>query len=84
MNHYRVDRVAEVSDVCPCGMNSILYLGNDMSEARKVFLHSRSGIDTWGKQNKGYGVGLYRWHEKMREYLRIGFKDSHGSVYMHG
>ena len=80
LTKYRVDRVAAISCVCQCGMNSILYIGSSLSEARKAFYRASSGLDTWGKPNIGYGVGLFTWRDG--DYRRIGFKDSSGSSYM--
>ena len=59
MNQYRVDRAN--STVVPVGMNSILYIGDDWTEARKVFASAKPGKDAWGKPNSTYGVILSVW-----------------------
>jgi len=82
MNKYRVDRVAKDSTICPCGMNSILHIGDNLSKARQYFLVSRSGFDTWNKPDASYGVALSQWNDVKRDYVRIGFKDSYGSIFM--
>lgn len=45
----------------PCGMNSIVYLGNDINKAVKSYNETPTGVDQWHKPNKGWGVILSIW-----------------------
>ena len=56
---FRVDRAD--STRVPCGMNSILYLGDSWSEARRVYAHTEPGRDMWNQPNERYGVILSVW-----------------------
>lgn len=57
---YRVDR--NTSHVrTPVGMNSLLYLGDDLREALRAFDRASTGIDPWNKPNPIYGVTLSAW-----------------------
>ena len=59
MNKYRVDR--NNSSTVPCGMNSILYIGDNLVEARRQFELALTGFDWWGKVDGSYGVILSQW-----------------------
>lgn len=56
MNKYRVDR--NDSKSVPCGMNSIVYIGDNKRKARLTFVESNIGIDTWGQSNPDHGLTL--------------------------
>lgn len=73
-NTYRVDRAN--SQVCPCGMNSILYIGNSIVAARRAFRNATPGRDAWNAPRPDYGVMLSRWSEARRDYVPLGFKTS--------
>lgn len=60
MNKYRVDRA--LSRRVPCGMNSILYCGDNWNKANAIFDNARCGVDTWSNENSAYGVILSVWH----------------------
>ena len=60
MSQYRVDRVD--SRTVPCGMNSILYLGDSWAAARKVYANAATGLDAWNQPNSRYGVILSVWN----------------------
>lgn len=60
MNTYRVDR--NNAPVTPCGMNSILYIGDNYQQARKVYDAAQTGLDAWGQPNATYGVVLSVWN----------------------
>lgn len=60
MNTYRVDRTS--SRCVPCGMNSLLYLGDDPRAARRVFSEAQAGLDMWNQPNAAYGVILSVWN----------------------
>jgi hypothetical protein len=53
----------------PCGMNSILYVGDDYEEALRVFLESEGGKNAWNQPNRDYGVMLSIWNPDRREYI---------------
>ena len=59
MNMYRVDR--NNSKTVPCGMNSILYMSDNLVEARKRFELALTGFDCWGKVDHSYGIVLSQW-----------------------
>lgn len=61
MNRYRVDRNNDGH--VPCGMNSIIYLGDNLSEAKRRFQQTLTGFDCWGKVNSTYGVILSEWRD---------------------
>ena len=67
MNKYRVDRVN--SKIVPCGMNSILYIGDSFKQALAVYNRSDIGLDWWNKPNITYGVILSIWDDANREYV---------------
>ena len=62
MNTYRVDRVN--SHAVPCGMNSIRYIGDDASEAHRVYDKLKEGFDAWDNLNITYGVIFSVWDGK--------------------
>lgn len=64
-NQYRVD-VAD-SKVTPCGMNSLLYLGENVAKAQRAFNLAKGGRDAWGQLNPNYGVILSVWNGKEYE-----------------
>lgn len=62
-NKYRVDRNACALGVSvPCGMNSLLYLGDNALEARKAFDVAEPGLDSWGRPNATFGVTMAVWN----------------------
>ena len=67
MNKYRVDRAN--CKVTPCGMNSIVYIGDNWSKARAVYDTTTGGLDAWGQPNSLYGVILSVWDEGKRDYI---------------
>ena len=71
-NIYRVDRNDELR--VPCGMMSILFMGNSLQAARNSFARHAPGFDFWGKPNAAYGVILSRWNESARDYVVIESK----------
>ena len=60
MNKYRVDRNNKRH--VPCGMNSIIYLGDNLSEAKRRFQQTLTGFDWWSKVDNNYGVILSEWN----------------------
>ncbi len=71
MNTYRVDR--STSRVTPCGMNSILYVGDSVIQARKVFAEAKPGLDPWNKPSN-HGVLFSCWCDVKRAYVPLKFK----------
>lgn len=67
MNNYRVDRVNQ--KVVPCGMNSIQYIGDSFTEAKRVFDSIPSGYDVWNKPNSSYGLILSVWNDDKNDYI---------------
>lgn len=61
MNKYRVDRNNKRH--VPCGMNSIIYLGDNLSEAKRRFQQTLTGFDWWSKVDNNYGVILSEWRD---------------------
>jgi hypothetical protein len=80
MNKYRIDRAD--SQVTPCGMNSIIYIGDKASRARDCFYREHGGLDPWGKSNPQYGLLFSKWNGT--DYVCIGFKDSLQSSFLKG
>jgi hypothetical protein len=80
MNTYRIDRATDKRT--PCGMNSIVYIGDNIREARKSFFNTVAGFDTWNKQNADYGILFSKWNIAKCDYVCVGFKDSLGSLYL--
>lgn len=66
MTNIRVDRADALRT--PCGMNSLLYLGDSMRQARRVFYASNMGRDSWNRENASYGVILSVWDSSRRDY----------------
>lgn len=60
MSRYRVDHNSSQTST-PVGMNSIVYLGDDIRQARVTFVTAKAGIDHWGQPNQNYGVTLAEW-----------------------
>jgi hypothetical protein len=50
-------------------MNSIVWAGNSLHEARKAFNRAVPGIDEWSKPNARYGVVLSVWSDEKRDYV---------------
>ena len=72
MNKYRVDRADR--GVTPCGMNSILYIGDNSRQALLVFRNATTGKDAWNQPNPEYGVILSEWSDKHNEYRVTGMR----------
>ena len=68
MNNYRVDR-AEETATPPCGMNSILYSGDNYIAAMHVFNCTEGGKDMWNQPNKDYGVMLSIWNKDKNDWI---------------
>jgi hypothetical protein len=66
-NLYRVDRVTNAR--APLGMNSIRYIGDSWSVARRLFEHAATGLDAWDQPNAAYGVVLSVWDANKNEYV---------------
>ena len=64
---YRVDRVDTMT--APCGMASILYLGDNERAARRVLNSAEGGRDAWNKPNPAYGVAMFEWNQLKYEYV---------------
>ena len=67
MKKYRVDRTQ--STRVPCGMNSIIYLGDSFAAARREYDALAPGVDMWGQPNATYGVLLSTWSEDQQDYI---------------
>ena len=72
MNNYRVDR--NDSLIVPCGMNSILYIGDNRNKAISIFKRALIGLDTWCGENHGYGVLFSKWDDKKNDYIVLESK----------
>lgn len=72
MNTYRVDR--NNKPLAPCGMNGILYLGDNYNAAMFAFNSAKVGIGAWGTPNESYGVVFSKWHPERRDYGVVGTK----------
>jgi hypothetical protein len=60
---YRVDRsMAKLGGHPPCGMNSLLYLGDNEKLALEVFNVSPPGYSPWGSRNASYGITMAVWN----------------------
>lgn len=59
MSDYRVDRVD--SKHVPCGMNSILYIGNNFNKAIKIFNEAKTGFNQYNEKDESYGVVISKW-----------------------
>jgi hypothetical protein len=66
MNTYRVDRADSLQS--PCGMNSLLYIGDNIDEAVKVYTYHDPGKDSWNVPNSAYGIILSVWNAGANEY----------------
>jgi hypothetical protein len=72
-NQYRVDRALEALSP-PCGMNSILYVGDNYPLAMRVFHATTGGKDAWNVPNRDYGVMLSIWHPERGVYVAKRWK----------
>lgn len=72
MNTYRVDRNDQKRT--PCGMNSILYIGDSRIEAQNAFARAETRLNSWGCPNPAYGVILSKWDSSARDYVVIDSK----------
>lgn len=72
-NRYRVDRNNSIRSV-PCGMNSILYIGDSLKSANSTFNTAVPGLDDWNKANPKYGVTLAEWNSSKNDYVVINHK----------
>jgi len=72
MSNIRVDRSISDSRV-PCGMNSLLYYGNNWNHARDAFHDASPGYDAWNKPNGAYGVILSIWCDRTGDFV-VRFK----------
>jgi len=68
MNKYRVDR-NKSADSVPCGMNSLIHLGDSFNVAKDYFRKTTPGLDTRGQPNLLYGVTLAAWDESELKYV---------------
>lgn len=66
MNNYRVDRAMSLT--VPCGMKSILYIGDSLNDALKVYTYADPGKDAWNQPNAAYGVILSVWNASANDY----------------
>lgn len=69
---YRVDRTDQPRT--PCGMNSIIYLGDDPYDARAVFESANPGFTGWNEESATHGVVLSRWSYAEGDYVVIASK----------
>lgn len=60
MNNYRVDKTDEYR--VPCGMNSIRYIGDSETKARKVYAQTQPGADEWNRPQPQTFVILSKWN----------------------
>jgi hypothetical protein len=72
MNKYRVDR-SDGSRI-PCGMNSLIYLGNNYRDALRAFKAAATGLDYWNQPRPEYGVILSQWNDAKLDYAIIAAK----------
>lgn len=73
MNTYRVDRAREGLSP-PCGMNSLLYLGESLNDALRVFHATPGGKDAWNNPDRTHGVMLSIWHPERNAYITKRWK----------
>lgn len=66
MNLYRVDRAD--SPVTPCGMNSILYMGDSFPQALRAFNAYKPGFNSWDQPSPDHGVLLSAWNQTTNLY----------------
>jgi hypothetical protein len=64
---FRVD--VNNSQLVPCDMNSIRYVGTSWKKANSVFDTTPIGMDRWGQKREGYGVILSIWSESKNSYV---------------
>lgn len=73
MNTYRVDRNDSVTRV-PVGMNSLLYVGDSLTQARRAYLQAKAGLTSWGNEDQSVGVTLSKWDSLRRQYYVLEAK----------
>jgi hypothetical protein len=59
MNRFRVDRSDGL--YVPCGMNSILYIGDSERLALRAFAQAQPGLNKSSQPNDSYGVVFSEW-----------------------
>lgn len=69
MNRYRVDRAE--SPACPQGMNSLLYIGEDYTEAMRVYSAIEPGRDDYERPAPEWGVLLCELREGTYQPLKF-------------
>jgi hypothetical protein len=69
---YRVDRVDTLT--APCGMTSIIYLGDSKRDATQVLLDADLKLDKWNRHNDRYGVALFEWDINRQDYIAISWR----------
>jgi hypothetical protein len=74
MNNYRVDRAVEALSP-PCGMNSILYVGDSHDEALRIFKYAEGGKDAWNQPDRNCGVMLSMWDAGRNMYVTKRWKN---------
>jgi hypothetical protein len=55
-------------------MNSILYIGDSMKGAMKVYRDASVGLDTWNQPNASYGVAISTWNDRVNDYVVLEAK----------
>ncbi len=64
---YRVDRARH--KVTPCGMNSIVYIGDNRKQAQEAFEQAEIGLNEWNQPNSQFGVVLSVWQDQAYEVI---------------
>ncbi len=64
---FRVDRNAN-RNTTPCGMNSLLYVGDSDRAARKAYAKAQPGVNTWNQPDLSYGVTFAKWNARRGDY----------------
>lgn len=70
---YRVDRTDNLKKT-PIGMNSIIFIGNNLAAAKRAFNSAKTGINAWDKPDASYGVILSKWNSDKNSYIVIDAK----------
>lgn len=73
-NNYRVDRASEAVSP-PCGMNSVLYAGDNYHAAMHVFNYTEGGKDAWNQPDRNCGVMLSLWNSDKQMYVAKRWKN---------